>query len=130
MPFIIVLTLALLASSLAAPPQIRMWVLLEYSASASDPALFPCLGSESYALTNRFVVLENSFAEPIGEWIHTSDLTGAVTMRELSIPANAKGIQIRLLHLDHGGGTCNCWGVDYIGSFITQTDLTDVFPPD
>ena len=76
-----------------------------------------CIGGEEVGLTNTSVQFQYrtiSTTSAIGDWITLAALpvnATSSTTPTLDFNDSVKGVQFRLLQLEHGGGGCNCWTV-------------------
>ena len=77
-----------------------------------------CIGGEEVGLTNTSVQFQYrtiSTTSAIGNWITLAalpvDATSSTTLI-LDFNDSVKGVQFRLLQLEHGGRGCNCWRME------------------
>lgn len=99
---------------------------------SSPPTTYDCIGGE-VGLTNTSILLQYSLVVQT-DALHSSS-SGASGMIQLqwtdlvvinplnvssqisvnfSLDSSVEGLQFRLLQLEHGGGSCNCWALDYM----------------
>lgn len=108
-------------------------VQLQYSSLSSSG----CIGGNEDGLTNtsvllqyRVAVLDGSVAASaptLGEWIDLAARNAtpsANVMQFLTLDSSVQGLQLRLLQLEHGGGSCNCWYLDSMA--VTLDNSADV----
>ena len=87
-------------------------------ASHSSPAIDACIGGDvgltesSVAIQYRLISPQSS---PVSEWRFMSEIDPSAgfdgTLPFTTDGSSRNGVQFRLLQLQHGGGSCNCWKV-------------------
>ena len=81
-----------------------------------------CIGGEEVGLTDTSVQFQYrtiSTTSAIGDWITLAALpVNATSPTTPTLHFSVKGMQFRLLQLEHGGGGCNCWRMEAF-SFMT-----------
>ena len=89
-----------------------------------------CIGGEEVGLTDTSVKFQYrtiSITSAIGNWITLAalpvDATSSTTPT-LDFNEGVKGVQFRLLQLEHGGGDCNCWRMQSFNITINNRMLS------
>lgn len=98
---------------------------------SSPPTSYDCIGGE-VGLSNTSIMLQYKMVQQEEAPISSSPSAATTALREwtdvtalkisssqpsaasvtFSLDSSVQGIQFRLLQLEHGGGTCNCWTLD------------------
>ena len=105
---------ALLASADGQNLSLRLLVVSSTS-DAEDACIGGDVGLADTSVLVQYRLFGKSTSEP--SWIDLTDMNpkqgfnGTLGLHQLSISKN-QSVQLRLLQLEHGGGSCNCWSVE------------------
>ena len=72
-----------------------------------------CVNGQTLGLTNTSVLLSYRFTTPqLSEWMFLAELSPRQSQSQtldFTLHNSSVGFQFRLLQLEHGGDSCNCW---------------------
>ena len=73
-----------------------------------------------YRLFKALVTSTPEFTDPLQQWrtLNTTSTTGENNMMVFNIDSEVRGIQFRLLQLQHNGSSCSCW---QLNKFVLTT---------
>ena len=78
-----------------------------------SPVSRSCVLGPTLGLTNTSVLLSYRLTTPqLSEWVFLAELSPRESQSqtlEFTLHNSSVGFQFRLLQLEHGGGSCNCW---------------------
>ena len=86
------------------------------------PVTDDCVNGPTLGLTNTSVLLSYRLTTPqLSEWMFLAELSPRQTQSQtldFTLHNSSVGFQFRLLQLEHGGGSCNCW--------LVRTEILDL----
>ena len=114
--FALAIVVAVLVSVEAQELSLRLQVSA-YSSTATDACVGGDVGLTDTSVSVQYRLASVPQGTTLSDWKVLSEIDPKIGYHEtLDLPPitenSVKGVQFRLLQLEHGGGSCNCWRVE------------------